>query len=156
MSTEYQRTYLQLLEQQINDSERYLSRQLRGHRVSRVSVIVCGAAVPVLASWSACPRPILGLVGAAAAAIEAAAQLMQFHSKAGNAMRASNELRQEMNLFLFEAGPYASGRSFSQFVKRIEEIRAQTSGLFLESLQHGTGQPAAQSEKPNPQPAVER
>jgi hypothetical protein len=151
LSTEYEKTYLHLLEKQIDQVEDYLPRQLRGHRVSRMAVIACGGAVPVLASWSVCPRPVLALFGAAAAAIEAFAQLMQFQSKAGNAMRASNELRQEMNLFLFQAGPYAIDHSFPRFVERIEEIRAQTSGSFLTSLQSGTGQPP---QKSDPLPAV--
>jgi hypothetical protein len=112
----------------------YSASQLRRHRFVRAVVILSGAAVPVLASVSAVPRYVLGLVGAIAVVAEGFGQLFQFLQSAITAMSTANALEREVNLLSVAAGPYAGPRdqAFARFAVTVEEIRKAGDQAFRE------------------------
>ncbi|SNT65880.1 Protein of unknown function [Asanoa hainanensis] len=146
-----EKQYLQGVQAEIAKVSAYSARQIRRHRWSAVVVVVAGASVPVLAAWDVIPTVVLGALGAVAAASGGIAQIMQWQSSGVTAMKVSNALERELNLFLMVAGPYATSRTFEMFVERIEAIRDVADQGFLETWQRGT----AQVEGSQPVQAVE-
>lgn len=142
---EDERAYLVLVREEIKALDDYCRTQLLHHRIARTVVITAGAAVPVLASWGAVPRTVIGLFGAVAAAAEGVAQLFQFQSHALNTLKTRNALERELNRFLMAVGRHAE-RRFSVFVERVEEIREAADQASLDAWQKSTTPPDAEQE----------
>jgi hypothetical protein len=150
LTPEQEQGYLRLVQNEIEALDGYCRRQLRRHRVARTIVIVSGASVPVLASWSVVPRPVLGGMGAIAAAAEAVAQLYQFQSTARDTLKTRNALERALNRFVMGVGRYAGQQSFSRFVEEIEDIRELADQESYEAWQRGTTPAIGQAEEPRP------
>lgn len=129
---------------EIKQHRAYFNKQMRLYRYGRVAVIVTAAGVPVLATVTAVPRWVLGLLGAIAVAIESVQGLYQFHRSALNAMKASNDLERVLNRYMTAIGPYQGPPSvaFSVFATEIESIRAATDDAFLRVWQPTTSTPS--------------
>jgi len=131
---EDQQEYIGLVLGEIAALDGYSQRQLRLHRLARIVVIAAGSAVPVLAAWSAVPRPVLALAGACAVAAEGVAQLFQFQTHAVNTLNTRNALEREVNRFLMAVGQ----RTFATFAERVEDIREAADHGSREAWQKST------------------
>lgn len=120
---EDQRNYLRVVQQEIERLGHEASRYQRRHQRARIGAIIAGAAAPVLAAWSAVPRPILALVGGLAVAIGAATEVFQHQSHAVNMLHTGNALERELTRFLYHVTPYTGPDRFPLFVDRVESIR---------------------------------
>lgn len=123
VTPEDERGYLRVVQQEIERLGHEAPRYQRWHQRARVSVIVSGAAAPVLAAWSSVPRPVIALAGVIAVAVSAVAEIFQLHSHAVNMLHMGNALERELTRFMYGAVPYTVPNRFSLFVDRVESIR---------------------------------
>jgi hypothetical protein len=113
-------------------------------------VIVTATLVPVLATVTAVPRWVLGLLGATAAIIEAVQGLFQFRRSALDAMKTANEMERTLNRYMTAIDPYQGPpeMAFPLFVRDIESIRKAADDAFLQTWQ-ATVSPAALPDNPS-------
>jgi len=96
------------LNEQIDWYNRKASTNQRQYKAIKLTQIVLGALVPVVAAINGSSRVILGALGAGVVVLEAIQQLFQFHRN-WIAYRATCEaLKREQHLFLVGGGEYAN------------------------------------------------
>ena len=96
------------LTEQIDWYNRKAGTNQRQYKAIKLTQIVLGALVPVVAAINGSSRVILGALGAGVVVLEAIQQLFQFHRN-WIAYRATCEaLKREQHLFLVAGGEYAN------------------------------------------------
>ena len=128
-------TYLSGVYQEMERLNKEAPRVMWRHQWARVAVIVAGAVTPVLAAWSAVPRPALALTGAIAVAVGATAEVFQFQTHAVTMLHTHNALERELTRYLFQGEPYTGPDRFALFVDRIERIRENANAASRDAWQ---------------------
>ena len=135
-NTDARQFYLEEVQQEIFDHDKYHRIRMRAYRLSRMVVIVAAGLVPIFAAVDGIPKWVLGILGGLAAASEAVQQLYQMRQSALQAMRTGNLLAREMRMYLTASGPYSTASdsdAFELLTRRVENIRQSAEILFADT-----------------------